>query len=62
MIASLRLGGGRPAHVLLSIEDYRTLAGGNVSLIDLLAMPGSADIDFEPPPLEGRFSVPADLS
>ena len=40
---------GRPAHVLLSIEDYRRLAGGRGNLLDMLSMPGLADIDFEPP-------------
>lgn len=40
---------GRPAHVLLSIEDYQRLAGGNASIIDLLAMPGAEDIEFDPP-------------
>ncbi len=38
---------GRPAHVLLSIEDYRRLPGGRRSLLDALSMPGLADIDFE---------------
>ena len=40
---------GRPAHVLLSIEEYQRLAGSNASIIDLLAMPGAEDIAFEPP-------------
>ncbi|WP_415844930.1 type II toxin-antitoxin system Phd/YefM family antitoxin [Stutzerimonas zhaodongensis] len=40
---------GRPAHVLLSIEAYQCLAGGDASIIDLLAMPGAEDIAFEPP-------------
>ncbi len=40
---------GRPAHVLLSIEDYRRLAGGNASIIDLLAIPGAEDFAFDPP-------------
>lgn len=39
---------GRPAHVLLTIEDYQKLAGGSVSIVDMLAMPGIEDIDFEP--------------
>ncbi len=39
---------GRPAHVLLSIEDYRRLAGQRRSLAEALSMPGLADIDFEP--------------
>ncbi len=53
---------GRPAHVLLTIEDYRKLAGSHESIIDLLAMPTAADIDVEPPPLRGPLSRPADLS
>ena len=40
---------GKPAHVLLSIEDYRRLAGEGRSLVEALSMPGLADIDFEPP-------------
>jgi len=40
---------GKPAHVLLSIEDYRQLTGQRRSLADALSMPGLADIDFEPP-------------
>ncbi|MCB8875289.1 type II toxin-antitoxin system Phd/YefM family antitoxin [Acidisoma silvae] len=36
---------GRPAHVLLSIEEYRRLTTRRLSLIDALAMPGLADID-----------------
>ena len=51
---------GRPAHVLLSIEDYRTLAGQRRSLVDALSMEGLADIDFEPP--RARIETPrADL-
>jgi prevent-host-death family protein len=40
---------GRPAHVLLTIEDYRRLTGANMSLAEALAQPGDADFDFEPP-------------
>ena len=40
---------GRPACVLLGIEDYRRLAGGRRSLLDMLSMPGLAEIGFEPP-------------
>jgi prevent-host-death family protein len=38
---------GRPAHVLMSIEQYRRLTGGNNKIADLLAMPGIADVEFE---------------
>ena len=40
---------GKPAHVLLSIEDYLSLAGQRRSLVEALSVPGPADIDFEPP-------------
>lgn len=39
---------GRPAHVLLSIEEYQKLKDGTVSIIDMLAMPGIEDVEFEP--------------
>ncbi|PIB45597.1 prevent-host-death protein [Pseudomonas sp. 2822-15] len=38
---------GKPAHVLLSIEDYQKLTGLNVNIVDLLVMPEAAEIDFE---------------
>ena len=42
---------GRPAHVLLSIEDYRRITGKQESIVDLLADPKTAAIDFDPPRL-----------
>jgi len=42
---------GRPAHVLLTIEDYQKLAGCAVGIADQLAMPGVEDIEFDPPRL-----------
>ena len=39
---------GKPAHVLLSIEAYRRLAGSQESILDLLADPEAADVAFEP--------------
>ncbi|MGT2434247.1 type II toxin-antitoxin system prevent-host-death family antitoxin (plasmid) [Cupriavidus basilensis] len=52
---------GTPSHVLLSIEDYRKLAGGMTSLAEALAQPGDADFDFEAPRASGFARVP-DLS
>jgi prevent-host-death family protein len=52
---------GRPAHVLLTIEDYRKLTGAHRTICDMLAMPGGADIDFEPPRLSGSLARSADL-
>ena len=39
---------GRAAHVLLSIEEYRRLSGGEENLFAVLADPASSDIDWEP--------------
>lgn len=39
---------GRPAYVLLNIEEYLQLTGSAVSLVDALVMNDTADIDFEP--------------
>ena len=55
---------GRPAHVLLTIEDYKELAGSSYplqTLADLLAMPGAEDVEFEPSPLRGPLSKRVDL-
>lgn len=52
---------GKPAHVLLSIKDYRRLAGERRSLVDALSMAGLSDIDFEPQ-RSGIELPPVDLS
>jgi prevent-host-death family protein len=53
---------GRPAHVLLSIEEYRRLAGGGRSLLDAIADDRDvADFDFDPPKFEGPFGRPAEF-
>ena len=53
---------GRPAHVLLTIEEYQSVTRSQTSIVDMLTMPGVADIDFEPPRLGGDVYRPADLS
>lgn len=53
---------GQPSHVLLTIEDYQKITDKKESIVDLLAMPEAADIDFEPPHLNKPFHKPADLS
>ena len=45
---------GKPAHVLLSIDDYRRLAGQHRNIADLLAMPGLADVELDIPPRTER--------
>ena len=47
---------GRPAHVLLTIEEYRKLVGANASIVDMLAICGAADTEFEPPRLRGPLA------
>lgn len=52
---------GRPAHVLLTIEDYWRLTGEHMSLLEAVEQSGpEADFQFDPPRLEG-FIRPADL-
>lgn len=41
---------GRPAHVLLTFEQYKKLSKGRARIADLLALPGVEDIEFEAAP------------
>jgi prevent-host-death family protein len=52
---------GRPAHVLLSIEDYQRLTSAHQKIADLLAMPGAEDIEFDIPVMPD-IAKAADLS
>jgi prevent-host-death family protein len=52
---------GRPAHVLLSIDEYRRLTGGSGNIAEMLAMAGTEDIVFEAP-RAGDIVRPADFS
>jgi prevent-host-death family protein len=53
---------GRPAHVLLTFEDYQRLTGGRDSIVDLLGLPPD-EADIELPTTHPRDLVrPADLS
>lgn len=52
---------GKPAHVLLSFEEYQLLTKQRRNIADALAMPGVEDIEFEP--LRTPFSIhPVDFS
>jgi len=53
---------GRPSHVLLTVQDYQRITGGQKSIAELLAMPEAARIEFEPPRLKGHWHEPLDLS
>lgn len=37
---------GKPAHVLLSMEEYEKLTGSGTSIVEMLAMPELADFDL----------------
>ena len=52
---------GRPAHVLLSIDDYYTLIGEKPHLAELIGMPHADENDFEPGSLSDLDLKPADL-
>jgi prevent-host-death family protein len=52
---------GRPAHVLLSFEDYQKLVGAGASLLDALAQKEEGDFDFEPPRMGPGIFRPVDL-
>jgi PHD/YefM family antitoxin component YafN of YafNO toxin-antitoxin module len=52
---------GRPAHVLLSISEYRKIIDKHENIVDLLAMPKAAEIAFEAPRLGDEVIRPADL-
>lgn len=49
---------GRPAHVLLSIEDYRRLSGEQRSIVDLLAMAAAVELAI---PASRELAQPAEL-
>ena len=52
---------GKPAHVLLSMADYQRLLGRQAKIIDLLAMPDAARVEFSPAKVEINHR-PADLN
>ena len=52
---------GRPAHVLLTFEEYRRITGGRTKIADLLAMPGREDMELDIPPWPD-LARPADFS
>jgi hypothetical protein len=54
---------GEPAFVLLNIHDFHELKGQQAkgSIVDRLACPDSADIEFDPPKSDEHL-VPLDLS
>lgn len=53
---------GVPAYVLLRHDEYRRLAGDGPTILELLDLPGTEDIEFDPPRLVGGVFRPADFS
>lgn len=52
---------GKPAHVLMSFEDYQRITRQKRSIVDALAMHEGADIGFEAP-RAAIYAREADLS
>lgn len=52
---------GKPAHVLLTFEEYRRITVNTRKIADILAMPVGGDIEFNPPRLD-QIARPLDLS
>lgn len=50
---------GEPSHVLMTIDEYRRLAGeGRKSIAELLWVPGVDEIELEIPPRAGGLGRP----
>jgi PHD/YefM family antitoxin component YafN of YafNO toxin-antitoxin module len=52
---------GKPEHVLLTVKEYEKITNQSASIVDLLAMPDSAEFDFEAPHLDSKLFHPAEL-
>jgi prevent-host-death family protein len=52
---------GEPAHVLLSIDEYREITGRRMTLAEAIAQADPDDIEFSPPRVSGIIRE-ADLS
>ncbi|CAK8713065.1 Antitoxin [Candidatus Electrothrix laxa] len=42
---------GKPAYVLMNIDQYQQIIGNAKNILDLVAMPGAEDVDFNSPRL-----------
>lgn len=52
---------GKPAHVLLSIEEYQRITSRHRNIVEALSMPGLSDIEVEFP-RSRELALPADFS
>jgi hypothetical protein len=48
--------------VLLTVKEYEEITNKRTNILELLAMPEVADIEFEFPRLDGKVFHPADFS
>jgi hypothetical protein len=53
---------GRHTYALLTIEEYRRIGGSAETILDLIAMPRTGDIDFDPPRMGDILTRPVDFS
>ena len=53
---------GRPSRVMLTVEEYQRITGGQKSVADLLAMLAAGEIEFEPARLKGDLHESAALT
>ena len=53
---------GRPSHVLLSVEHYRKMLENKPDILELLAMPEAAEVEFDPPKLQDNTIKPETFS
>jgi prevent-host-death family protein len=51
---------GRPAHVLISAEQFEKLSTGGRNIVELLAMPQAGKVRFDPPRVK-HLARPADF-
>lgn len=52
----------RPAHVLLTIEDYQRLAGSGLNIVDLLGSVAAGGVEFDPPRSSDTLARSADFN
>ena len=52
---------GRPTHVLLTIESYLKINQKEATIVELLAMTETAEIDFDPPRLQAKLTRTVDF-
>lgn len=49
---------GKPSLVVMTHEEYVRITGKGKSILEMLAMPGMEDIEFDPPKNDLKLRVP----